>query len=132
MNTRQRNYAAAKAFLETCEAEEAEKEAQYIRDNNITNEDGSTPERLYMIEDESLFDSVLEDFTGSKYDLSDQTQEAKRLLKIAEDELIEYCLNLFKRVYPKQADTLEAHRNDYNIREKLIDLAFKLDTRIVK
>lgn len=132
MNTQQRNYATAKAYLETCEAEEAEKEAQYIRDNNITNEDGGTPERLYMIENEVLFDSVLEDFTGSKYDLSDQTQEAKRLLKIAEDELIEYCLNLFKRVYPKQAAILDKHRNDYKTREKLIDIAFRLDTRTIK
>lgn len=132
MNAQQRNYATAKAYSETCEAAEAEKEAQYIKDKDITNKDGSTPERLYMIEDESLFDSVLEDFTGSKYDLSDQTQEAKRPLRIAEDELINCCLNLFKRVYPKQAATLEAHRNNFGTREKLIDIAFRLDTRIIK
>lgn len=127
MNTQQRNYAAAKAYLETCEAAEAEKESQYIKDK-----DGSTPERLYMIEDESLFDSVLEDFTGSKYDLSDQTQEAKRLLRVAEDELINYGLNLLKRHYPEQAAILDKHRSDYKTREKLIDIAFRLDTRTIK
>ena len=37
MNTQQRNYAAAKAYLETCEVVEAEKESQFIKDNNITN-----------------------------------------------------------------------------------------------
>ena len=132
MNTQQRNYAAAKAYLETREAAEAEKEAQYIRDNNITNEDGSTPEKLYMIENEAVFDTALENFTGSEYDLSDQTNEAKRQLKVAEDELINYCLNLFKRVYPKQAAILEAHRNECKTREKLIDIAFRLDTRTVK
>lgn len=132
MNTQQRNYAAAKAYLETCEAEEAEKESQFIKDKGITNEDGSTPERLYMIENEAVFDTALENFTGSEYDLSDQTNEAKRLLKIAEDELINYCLNLFKRVYPKQAATLEAHRNNFGTREKLIDIAFRLDTRTIK
>lgn len=132
MNTQQKNYAAAKAYLETCEAAEAEKEAQYIRDNNITNEDGSTPEKLYMIENEAVFDTALENFTSSEYDLSDQTNEAKRRLKVAEDELINYCLNLFKRVYPKQAAILEAHRNDFGTREKLIDIAFRLDTRTIK
>ena len=54
MNTQQRNYAAAKAYLETCEAVEAEKESQYIMDNNITNDDGGTPEKLYMIENEAV------------------------------------------------------------------------------
>lgn len=132
MNTQQKNYAAAKAYLETCEAAEAEKEAQYIRDNNITNDDGTTPERIYAIESESLFDSVLENFTGSKYDLSDQTNEAKRLLKAAEDELINYGLDLLRRHHPEEAMILDKHRNDYKIREKLIDTAFRLDTRTVK
>ena len=46
MNTQQRNYAAAKAYLETCEAAEAEKEAAFIRDKGITNKDGMTPEYI--------------------------------------------------------------------------------------
>lgn len=132
MNTQQKNYATAKAYLEACEAEEAKKEAQYIRDKGITNEDGSTPKRLYTIENDSVFDFVLEDFTGSKYDLSNQTNEAKRLLMIAEDELINYGLNLLKRHHPEEAAILDKHRNDYKIREKLIDTAFRLDTRTIK
>lgn len=132
MNTQQKNYATAKAYLEACEAEEAEKEAQFIRDNNITNEDGTTPERLYMIDNDSVFDEACDYFSISEYDLSDQTQEAKRLLKVAEDELINYGLNLFRRHYPEQAAILDKHRNDYKTREKPIDTAFRLDTRTVK
>lgn len=129
MNTFQKNYAVAKTFLETCEAAEAESEAAYIRDHGITNPDGTTPTKLYMIENQSVFDQACEDFDGSEYDLSDQTWEAKRQLKRAEDELIDFALDIFRRVYPVQADTLEAHRNDWNTREKLIDTAFRLDTK---
>ena len=129
MNTQQKNYAVAKAYLQTCEAEEAESEAAYIRDNGITNEDGTTPERIWMIEDEAVFDLACAGYDGSEYDLSNQTWEAKRQLKRAEDELIDFALDIFRRVYPVQADTLEAHRNDWNTREKLIDTAFRLDTK---
>ena len=115
--------------MQTCEAEEVESEAKYIRDHGITNPDGTTPTKLYMIENESVFDQACEDFDGSEYDLSNQTWEAKRQLKRAEDELIDFALDIFRRVYPVQADTLEAHRNDWNTREKLIDTAFRLDTK---
>lgn len=132
MNKQQRNYAMAKSYLQLCEDREREKEAAYIRDNGITNKDGTTPEYIWTIENEVLFDSVLEDFTSSKYDLSNQTNEAKRLLKITENNLIDYGLSLLRRHYPEQAAILDKHRNDYKTREKLIDLAFKLDTRTIK
>lgn len=129
MNTQQKNYMTAKAYLQTCEAEEAKSEAAYIRDHGITNPDGTTPARLYAIEDGALFDQACEDYDGSDYDLSDRTWEAKQQLKRAEDELIDFALDIFRRIYPVQADTLEAHRNDWNTREKLIDTAFRLDTK---
>lgn len=132
MNTQQKNYMTAKAYLQTCEAEEAEKEAAYIRDHGITNPDGTTPAKLWNIDDETIFDQACEDFDGSEYDLSDQTWDAKRQLKRAEDELIDFALDVFRRMYPAQADTLEAYRNDWNTREKLIDTAFRLDTRTIK
>lgn len=132
MNELQKNYMIAKAYLQTCEEQEAESEARYIRDHGITNPDGTTPAKLYMIENESVFDQACEDFDGSEYDLSDRTYEAKQQLKRAEDELINFALDIFRRMYPVQADTLEAHRNDWNTREKLLDIAFKLDTRTIK
>ena len=132
MNTQQKNYMMAKAHLQTCEAEEAESEAKYIRDHGITNPDGTTPERIWMIEDEAVFDLACVGYDGSRYDLTEDTAEARKQLRAAENDLIDFGLDLLRRTHPKQADTLEAHRNDYNIREKLIDLAFKLDTRIVK
>lgn len=132
MNAQQKNYMKAKAYLQTCEAEEAKSEAAYIRDHGITNPDGITPAKLYMIENESVFDQACEDFDGSEYDLSDQTWGAKQQLKRAEEELINFALDIFRRIYPAQADTLEAHRNDWNTREKLLDIAFKLDTRTIK
>lgn len=132
MNTQQKNYAIAKAYLQTCEAEEAESEAKYIRDHGITNPDGTTPAKLWHIEDEAVFDQACEDYDGSEYDLSDQTWKAKQQLKRAEDELINFALDIFRRIYPIQADTLEAHRNDWNTREKLLDVAFRLDTRTIK
>lgn len=132
MNAQQKNYMMAKAHLQTCEAEEAESEAKYIRDHGITNPDGTTPAKLWHIEDEAVFDEACEDYDGSEYDLSDRTYEAKQQLKRAEDDLIDFALDIFRRIYPVQADTLEAHRNDYNIRKKLIDTAFRLDTRTIK
>lgn len=132
MNAQQKNYMTAKAYVQTCEAEEAESEAAYIRDHGIVNPDGTTPEKLWHIEGEAVFDEACEDYDGSDYDLSDRTWEAKQQLKRAEDELIDFALDIFRRIYPVQADTLEAHRNDWNTREKLLDIAFKLDTRTIK
>ncbi|MST81570.1 hypothetical protein [Bilifractor porci] len=132
MNKQQRNYAMAKSHLQLCEDREHEQEAAYIRDNGITNEDGTTPERIWMIEDETVFDLACAGYDGSRYDLTEDTAEARKQLRAAENDLIDFGLDLLRRTHPKQADTLEAHRNDYNIREKLIDLSFKLDTRTIK
>lgn len=132
MNKQQRNYAMAKLYLQLCEDREHEQEAAYIRDNGITNKGGTVPERIWMIEDEAVFDLACVGYDGSRYDLTEDTAAARKQLRAAENELIDFGLGLLRRTYPKQAAILDKHRNDYNIREKLIDLSFKLGTRIVK
>lgn len=132
MNKQRRNYAMAKSYLQLCEDREHEQEAAYIRDNGITNPDGTVPERLFCIEDEKLFDQACEDYDGSCYDTTEDTAEARKQLRAAENDLIDFGLDLLRRTHPKQAAILDRHRNDYKTREKLIDIAFRLGTRTVK
>ena len=132
MNKQQRNYAMAKSYLQLCEDREHLQEAAYIRDNGITNKDGTTPERIWMIEDEAVFDLACVGYDGSRYDLTEDTAAARKQLRAAENELIDFGLDLLRRTYPKQAAILDKHRSDYKTREKLIDIAFRLDTRTIK
>lgn len=128
MNKQQKAYAVARARVEALTEIMNENEAQFIRERGITNPDGSTPERLYMIDDEDTFTKTCDDFQYSPLNLYDEHNAATIALTQAEDALIDYALSI---VPAGVAATLQKGRKQHKIRQQLIDAAFRLDTRTV-
>lgn len=128
MNKQQKAYAVARARVEALVESMNENEAQFIREQGITNPDGSTPKRLCMIDDEDAFGKACECFQQSPLCLNDEYNAAAKELMQAEDALIDYALSI---VPPGIADTLQKGRKQHKIRQRLIDAAFRLDTRTV-
>ncbi|NLW48008.1 MAG: hypothetical protein GXY86_11835 [Firmicutes bacterium] len=132
MNKQQKNYALAKSMLEVLEAKEAEIEQIYIKEHGIVNEGGSTPEVIFMIDDEATFDkanaevSKLVEASG----LWAKILKARDDLKTAEDELIKYGLSIAPK-HEREALT-KATKTNYTTRRKIIDLVFKLDAKTVR
>lgn len=123
-------YLLAKATLETLEAQEKELECKYIIDNGITNPDGSTPERIYCIENEVTFDKANE-ATAAMAEASGlwtEILEARELLKQAEQNLIDWGLAIVKKDLPRAAyDTLiQGAAWQYKVRQELVELTLKL------
>ena len=129
MNKQQKAYAVARARVDALVESMNENEAQFIREQGITNPDGSTPKSLYMIDDEDAFDKACECFQQSPLCLQDEYNAAMKELMQAEGALIDYALSIAP---PSVANTLRKGCKQYKIRQKLIDLAFRLDTRTVK
>ena len=128
MNKQQKEYALARARAEALAETMNENEAQFIREQGITNPDGSTPEHLYMIEDEEVFNKAVDDFRLSPLNLYDEHNTAVKELTQAEDALIDYALSITP---PGIRPALQTGRKQYKIRQQLIDAAFRLDTRTV-
>jgi aspartate/methionine/tyrosine aminotransferase len=122
-------YLLAKAHLETLEAQEEELDRQYIINSGITNPDGSTPERIYCIEDVETFDRANEALakTLEESGLWAEILEARQLLKKAEQNLIDWGLGRVKKNLPAGVfETLQRGMKQDKVRQKLIDLTIKL------
>ena len=128
MNKQQKQYAVARARAEALAETMNENEAQFIREQGITNPDGSTPERLYMIDDEDTFNRACELFQKSPLCLYEEHNAAVKGLTRAEDALIDYALSITP---PGIRSTLQKGRKQHKIRQQLLDAAFRLDTRTV-
>ena len=128
MNKQQKQYAVARARAEALAETMNENEAQFIREQGITNPDGSTPERLYMIDDEDTFNRACELFQKSPLCLYEEHNAAVKELTRAEDALIDYALSITP---PGIRSTLQKGRKQHKIRQQLLDAAFRLDTRTV-
>lgn len=128
MNKIQKNYATALALLETLKAEENQIEKDYIRDNKIVNPDGSIPSHIWCMDDAVEFDKA--NLALDKLTSHLDTYGASKLLKRAEDALIEYALE----IAPDSCrETLaKAARDNAKIRKELVNLTMRLDTRTVK
>lgn len=125
MNKQQKAYMLAKAAYETALHEQRAAELEYITTNNIKNSDGTTPRRVFYIEDDEVCEKAfeaLEEYDTKRY-------EAFQALTKAEDDLIEYGLSIAPA---SVAETLRGVKNNLKYREKLIDLTFRLDTKTVK
>lgn len=124
MNIQQRNYAKAKAFLESLEAEEKQQEAEYIKANCLIGISA-----IYEIEDDEEFDkhnNALSAITNSS-GLWDKILDARKLLKSAEDALIEWGLSYAPA---KVRMTLsEQARTNITNRLKIIDWTFRVDAK---
>lgn len=122
-------YMLAKAHLETLEDQEKELERQYIIDNGIKNPDGSIPDSIYCIDDDETFNRVNEATAkiAEEIGLWAEIQEAREMLKQAEENLINWGLSIVKKDMPKSLfQTLQNGLNRYKIRKQVIDLTLKL------
>lgn len=129
MNKEQKAYALAKAKAQTLFELQEEHEAEFLKGSGYTNEDGEIPERMWMIDDEKEFSRLCAEFDKSPLNLTPQINAAEEDLRKAEDALIDYALSI---VPAGPRETLNRNRNSYSIRKKMLDLAFKLDTRTVR
>lgn len=130
-NNVQRTYMAAKSLLQALEEREAEIEKAYIVAHGITNPDGSTPARIYCIEDAAAFDKANEETAAeiAACGLEAEHNAAMAALKAAEDRMVEYGLSLAPAGI---RSTLEKGAKDSPAtRQKLIDLVFRLDVSTV-
>lgn len=128
MNAVQKKYAEAKALKEAIQKTIDETEEALIKELGIVNGDGSVPARIFMIDDEKDFDKVCEEFERQHSDLNDELNAANDALRAAEDALIKWGLS----VGPSEVRrVLMRHKDEYRFRVKLIDLAFRLDSRTI-
>lgn len=134
MNVQQKNYAKAKALVDTLKAQAKEIEQAYIKEHNIVNSDGTIPERIYCIEDEDVFNQANE-VTAPAIDALG-LYEAEKLLREAEDDLIRFGLSITPAKERKiLSDRCFGRNGRYvhvDVREKVLDLAFKLDVSTIK
>lgn len=130
-NSVQRAYMLAKAHLQALEEREAELEKAYIAANEIRNADGSTPERIYCIDDEAVFDKANAETAAEaeRSGLWADILDAKRLLVEAEDNMISYGISIAPAGI--RATLSKGAKENCATRQKLIDLVFRLDVSTV-
>ena len=129
MNKIQENYAKAKARLDAIKEMQDANEADFIRESGYVNDDGTVPSHLWMMDDESRFDELSEQFDSSDKNLFFKVRDAEKELKKAEDALIDFGLS----ISPVEIrNTLNLNRNNWKIRKQLVNLAFRLDAKTVK
>jgi hypothetical protein len=131
-NTPQKIYMMAKANLEVLNDAEKEIDKKYIAENNIINPDGSIPCATYAIEDDAIADKAIDDVGKILADsgLWAKILEARKDLKTAEDNLVEYGLSIAPK---KERDILtKSAKTNYTIRQKIIDLVIRLDVSTVR
>ena len=131
MNAVQLAYAEAKAANEAAAEAYDEAEQKYIQTHGIKNEDGTTPRHIWSVEcPEDEWDAINE-AAGEDPEISEAWKirgAAEDILRTAEDALIEWSLSI---IPAGLRETLEPAKKQYKVREKLIDLAFRLDARTV-
>jgi hypothetical protein len=130
-NAEQRVYMLAKAHLDALMDEQAEMERNYIKAQNIINDDGTAPEMIYCIDDEEIFERINREFSELPESKAHWAKilEAEDLVKQAETQLIAYGLSIAPA---RERDILsKAAERDYTTRKKLIDLVLKLDASTV-
>ncbi|MGG3278974.1 hypothetical protein [Paenibacillus solani] len=132
MNHIQKTYMLAKAHFEAIDEQVASVDIMYIADKGIVNADGSIPRASWAIDDDATCELAMAECTkiATESGLWDEHCRARKLLREAETELIKFGLSFLPR---KDQEVLErAVENDLTCRTKVLDLAFRLDTKTVK
>ncbi len=130
-NSAQRAYILAKALLQALEDKEAEIEKAYIVAKGIRNADGTIPARIYCIDDMETFDRANEE-TAAEVEGSGlwaDILEAREALKNAEDAMVAYGISLAPASI--RATLERGVKENYTIRQKMIDMVFRLDVSTV-
>lgn len=131
MNQQQSAYAEAKAAKEAAAEMFAEAEQKYIQNHGIKNADGTTPRNIYSVDcPEDEWDAINEAaYEDPEFkEAADISSAATAALLQAENDLVDWSLSI---IPAGLRETLEPARKQYKVREKLIDLAFRLDARTV-
>ena len=130
----QKEYLAAKTELTVCKHLMDESEHDFVIKNNIKNADGTVPYYTWEIEgwDNDELEAVWKRLENdSYYQIAFEAyNEARRDFKTAENNLIDWALSV-PGIPDGVKSILSAHITDYKIREKLIDLAIKLDATTI-
>ncbi|MGG4106739.1 hypothetical protein AAXB25_22835 [Paenibacillus lautus] len=132
MNQIQKTYMLAKAQYEAVDEQVESVDRKYIADKGIVNADGSIPRASWAIDDDATCELAMSECTKivTESGLWDEHCKARKLLQEAESELIKFGLSFLPK---KDREVLErAVENDLGRRTKVLDLAFRLDTRTVK
>ncbi len=130
-NSAQRAYMLAKAHLQALEDQEAEIEKAYIVAKGIRNSDGTIPEQVCCIDDMETFDRANEE-TAAEVEGSGlwaDILEAREALKNAEDAMVAYGISLAPASI--RATLERGVKEKYTIRQKMIDMVFRLDVSTV-
>ena len=131
MNEVQKKYAFAKAQERTLTEIYDEAEAAFIADSGYRDpQTDQPPKHLYQIEDDGVFEELCEAFSVDPANNWEEVNRAKDALRKAEDELIEYGLSLCP--VKVQEKLRKACKTRLKTREKILDLAFRLDPTTVK
>lgn len=131
-NSAQRAYMVAKAHLQALRDREAEVEKAYIVAKGIRNADDTIPERVYCIDDAETFERASEE-TAAEIEGSGLWADilaAEEALKAAEDAMIAYGISIAPAGI--RATLERGVKENYTIRQKVIDLVFRLDVSTVK
>jgi len=131
-NKEQREYKAAKAKLERLEALQNKQEEQYIIDKGIVNPDGSIPRRTWSIDNDSIADAAIEEFSMmiEKSGLWSSICEAWEELKAAEEKLIVYAISICPAGIRSTLN--KAAKTNYKARKEMLETVLKLDISTVK
>ena len=132
-NKEQKAYIEAKKALDALESQEAKMEAEFVASLGIINDDGTIPEKTWMIDNDEIAEKAIDDFgkIEAESGLWEKIVAAKEALKIAEENLIQYALSIIP--FQKERATLtKAGAEHYKIRMQILENVLKLDTRTVK
>lgn len=131
MNKLQKTYMITRLHLDALISLQDELEKKYISDKGIVNTDGSIPNHLWCMDDDAAFEEANEEFEALivAIGLDNELNEARDRLKSAENELIAFGLSLAP--INVRATLERAVMQNALTREKVLDLAFRLDASTV-
>lgn len=133
MNKIQRAYALAKAQYDAIKEANDQREAEFCRARGYVTAEGNPALHVWMIDDETIFEAASEEFCALNEQNGQEEIDAREVLRAAEDALIEWGLSVMPAAMKREAETLRKSANRLLwVREKLIDLSFRLDARTIK
>lgn len=132
MSSEQVAYVVAKVLYDAAEADRKSKEKAWLASQGVKNADGTTPDTLWAYDGpEEEFDRICTAFEDDVFMTAAamHVDEACKNLRAAEDKLIAYGLSIAPA---NIRDVLQANIRKYDVRRKIIDLTFRLDTSTVR
>lgn len=130
MNAIQKRYINAKAKYEFAVKQEKRFEMDFMKKKNITNGDGSKAQRVYEIDDDTLFDMVNKEYSAevTGCGLWEKYLKADEEYKAAEKALIKFAIDIIPASMRKLKEDLKrGAETSLKIKEQLIENILMLD-----